>query len=87
MSKLVKLVAVVGFSLVLSACGKYNLEESYRYPCQDPNNWEEEQCQSPHCDAWGGCPDQVLEGTRLVFEGLDETEEDTILVEEVEDED
>jgi hypothetical protein len=86
MSKLVKSLGLLLACVVLTACGKYNFEESYRYPCQDPNKWEEEQCQSPHCDVWGGCPDQVLEGTRLVFEGLDETEEDTILVEEVEDE-
>ena len=34
-------------------------EERYRYPCQDPHNWEEEQCKKPFCTANGTCPEDL----------------------------
>ena len=30
-------------------------EERYRYPCQDPANWQEEFCKKPICSANGTC--------------------------------
>jgi hypothetical protein len=33
--------------------------ERYRYPCQDPENWEEKQCQKPYCTANGTCPEDL----------------------------
>lgn len=34
-------------------------EERYRYPCQDPNNWNKTFCQKPHCSANGTCPEDL----------------------------
>lgn len=34
-------------------------EERYRYPCQDPENWEEKQCKKPFCSANGTCPEDL----------------------------
>lgn len=34
-------------------------EERYRYPCQDPNNWEKTYCQKPYCSANGTCPEDL----------------------------
>lgn len=35
------------------------IEERYRYPCQDPHNWELEQCKKPFCSANGTCPEDL----------------------------
>jgi hypothetical protein len=40
--------------LVLTGCG-----ERYRYPCQDPENWNEKYCQKPYCSANGTCPEDL----------------------------
>ena len=34
-------------------------EERYRYPCQDPHNWEKTFCQKPFCSANGTCPEDL----------------------------
>jgi hypothetical protein len=41
--------------VMLSAC-----EDRYRYPCQDPENWELDECKPPICTASGTCPDQLV---------------------------
>ena len=38
----------------LVSCG-----ENYRYPCQDPDNWETKQCKKPWCSANGTCPEDL----------------------------
>jgi hypothetical protein len=40
--------------LTLFAC-----DERYRYPCQDPTNWNERICQKPYCSANGTCPEDL----------------------------
>jgi hypothetical protein len=35
-------------------------EERYRYPCQDPKNWETAQCQRPICEIHRQCPDLIF---------------------------
>ena len=40
--------------LTLMAC-----EERYRYPCQDPENWDDKQCKRPFCSANGTCPEDL----------------------------
>ena len=45
----------------------------YRYPCQNPDNWEHKVCKKPYCSANGTCPedltpyerDKVVNSTRL----------------------
>jgi len=34
-------------------------EENYRYPCQDPENWEKKECKKPYCSANGTCPEDL----------------------------
>lgn len=41
--------------LALAGC-----EQRYRYACQDPHNWEKEQCQKPICEVNQDCPDHVF---------------------------
>jgi len=46
---------IIGLSLLLTpmlaSCG----DGHYRYPCQDPANWENEECNPPLCDVNGTC--------------------------------
>ena len=35
-------------------------EDRYRYPCQNPENWELDECKPPICTASGTCPDQLV---------------------------
>ena len=34
-------------------------QENYRYPCQDPENWDQKQCKKPYCIANGTCPEDL----------------------------
>ena len=38
--------------------------DRFRYPCQDPANWETKQCQKPLCDVTRTCPEHVFKGGR-----------------------
>lgn len=35
-------------------------EQSYRYPCQNPDNWTSKECQKPVCEVNQSCPDHVF---------------------------
>jgi hypothetical protein len=39
-------------------------EERFRYPCQDPGNWDKEICQKPLCDVTRSCPEHIFKGQR-----------------------
>ena len=34
-------------------------QENYRYPCQDPDNWDTKQCKKPYCSAIETCPEDL----------------------------
>ncbi len=38
--------------------------DSFRYPCQDPKNWDKDICQKPLCDVTRTCPEHVFKGQR-----------------------
>lgn len=38
--------------------------DRFRYPCQDPNNWDKPICQKPQCDVTRTCPEHVFKGQR-----------------------
>lgn len=38
--------------------------DRFRYPCQDPKNWDKEMCQKPACDVTRTCPEHVFKGQR-----------------------
>lgn len=50
-----KKITLIASILVLSGC-----EQQYRYPCQDPSNWETEQCKKPLCEVNRDCPEYIL---------------------------
>lgn len=52
---LLALTACVGILCILLA----GCEDRFRYPCQDPKNWELAECKPPICTATGTCPDQL----------------------------
>ena len=39
----------------LAGCG-----DSYRYPCQNPDNWDKYICQKPMCEVTRSCPEHIL---------------------------
>jgi hypothetical protein len=44
---------------LLLLVGLLGCNENYRYPCQDPENWETKQCKKPYCSANGTCPEDL----------------------------
>ena len=38
--------------------------DRYRYPCQDPANWDKDICKFPKCDVTRTCPEHVFKGQR-----------------------
>lgn len=63
-----KLVVISMCAFLLTGCGKYDFKDVYRYPCQDPTNWETPDCQPPNCEAFGVCTKDVMKGTPLFDE-------------------
>ena len=50
-----KVLVIAGIAaLMMSGCA-----DRYRYPCQDPNNWELQECKKPWCSADGTCPEDL----------------------------
>lgn len=63
MKKKSKLFLTGVLLLSLTSCG---YDGRFRYPCQDPANWEAKECKPPICTANGSCPaDLVKQGTDL----------------------
>ena len=66
MKKMTKAVLCGILVLGLTSCG---YDGHYRYPCQDPANWESAECKPPICTANGACPEdlvkqETVEGTQ-----------------------
>jgi predicted small lipoprotein YifL len=43
--------------LPLSGCGYQGF---YRYPCQNPDNWKNAECNPPICEASGTCTKDMI---------------------------
>lgn len=56
--KRITAIALSGL-LMLSLTGCDSLNR-YRYPCQDPANWEKAECNPPICEATGTCTKDVI---------------------------
>jgi hypothetical protein len=54
-------IAVISL-LLLTACGRGAGDHQFRYPCQDPANWDKPMCQKPMCEVLRECPEHVLNG-------------------------
>ena len=56
--KRITAIALSGLLMLsLTSCG---YEGFYRYPCQDPANWEKAECNPPICEATGTCTKDVI---------------------------
>jgi predicted small lipoprotein YifL len=49
------LISILIFSL--TGCGYQGF---YRYPCQNPDNWEKAECNPPICEASGTCTKDMI---------------------------
>jgi hypothetical protein len=59
--KLVRwLLLLLVLPLGLAMCSK----EQFRYPCQDPANWDKDFCKMPLCDVTRSCPEHIFKGQR-----------------------
>lgn len=38
--------------------------DRFRYPCQDPVNWDKAFCQKPTCDVTRTCPEHIFKGQK-----------------------
>jgi len=38
--------------------------DNFRYPCQDPKNWDKDMCKLPLCDVTRTCPEHIFKGQR-----------------------
>ena len=38
--------------------------DRFRYPCQDPANWDKDYCKMPICDVTRTCPEHIFKGQR-----------------------
>ena len=38
--------------------------DRFRYPCQDPANWNSPQCQKPQCETTRTCPDLLVKSDK-----------------------
>jgi hypothetical protein len=36
--------------------------DRFRYPCQDPSNWDKEMCKPPICEVTRTCPEHIFKG-------------------------
>ena len=66
----VKLLILGFFKLVilgvlLVGCG---FDGQFRYPCQDPANWEKAECKPPICTINGACPEDLVGPIKKVGE-------------------
>jgi hypothetical protein len=58
---------LVGLSLLfLTSCG---YDGSYRYPCQDPANWEKAECKPPLCTVNKTCPEDLNSNVKDITKG------------------
>lgn len=54
-------------ALVLGIIYVFTAEDSYRYECQDPANWEQAYCHPPLCEAVAACTkDLIYNGEEVV---------------------
>jgi hypothetical protein len=55
--------------------------ERFRYPCQNPDNWDKPMCKMPACDVTRTCPEHIFKGQRdpRLGPGKDEPTKPTIL--------
>lgn len=54
---MLRIIGVAFLGLMLTGCG---YDGHYRYPCQDPTNWDAPDCKPPLCEVNGACPEDLV---------------------------
>jgi hypothetical protein len=54
------LLIILAIPLIMATCSG----DRFRYPCQDPKNWDKDFCKMPICDVTRTCPEQIFKGQR-----------------------
>jgi hypothetical protein len=57
-----KLLKWILFILLLPLTLAYFSGDRFRYPCQDPANWDKDICKLPWCDVTRTCPEHIFKG-------------------------
>ena len=57
-----KLLKWILFILLLPLTLAYFSGDRFRYPCQDPLNWDNDMCKLPYCDVTRTCPQHIFKG-------------------------
>lgn len=57
-----KLVKFLILLLLLPLTLAYFSGDKFRYPCQDPANWDKDICKLPLCDVTRTCPSHIFKG-------------------------
>lgn len=50
---------ILSFLVVFSVSG-CGYDGHFRYPCQDPANWNNAECKPPICTTAGACPEDLV---------------------------
>ena len=58
---MLKFIPLLCASVILVGCEQY-----YRYPCQDPNNWELDTCKKPLCEVNRDCPEHIFKEDKVI---------------------
>lgn len=58
-----RIFGLILLAFMLSGCGLG--DGSFRYPCQDPANWEKSECKPPICTVNGACPEDLIDMEKL----------------------
>jgi hypothetical protein len=64
MSNDIRLFRWLSLLIILPVALAFFGGDRFRYPCQDPNNWDKEICNKPICDVTRTCPEHVFKGQR-----------------------
>ena len=59
-----KLFLFLMFLIALPVALSFFGGDRFRYPCQDPRNWEKDLCKMPQCDVTRTCPEHIFKGQR-----------------------
>jgi len=57
MGVMLRIIGVALLGVLLTGCG---YDGHYRYPCQDPANWEKAECNPPICESTGTCTRDII---------------------------
>ena len=59
-----KLFIFLMFLIALPVALAFFGSDRFRYPCQDPGNWDKDFCKMPLCDVTRTCPEHIFKGQR-----------------------